>query len=121
MRDEERDSAHLWDMLDAARAVVRFSEGLSVRQFLSDDRETVRLAVERKLEILGEAARRVSPAFREEHPEIPWRETVGLRNLISHEYDKVNYQEIFRIARQRIPELVERLVPLVPPPPKTDE
>jgi len=108
-------------MLEAAQAVVRFTEGLSLPQFLADDRETVRLAVERKLEILGEAARRISPAFRSKHPEIPWKEIVGLRNLISHDYDKVNYEEIYRIVRERVPELIERLVPLVPPPPKTEE
>ena len=73
--------------------------------------------MERKLEILGEAARRVSAGFREEHPEIPWKQTVGLRNVISHEYDKVNYEEIYRIVRERVPELVARLEPLVPPPP----
>ena len=121
MRPEERDTAHLWDMLEAARAVVGFTENLSLREFVADDRETTRLAVERKPEIIGEAARRVSRAFREKHPELPWRETVGLRNVISHEYDKVNYEEIYRIVRERVPELITRLVPLVPPPPELEE
>jgi uncharacterized protein with HEPN domain len=121
MQPEERDAAHLWDMLEAARAVLRFTEGLSMEEFLASKTETTRLAVERKLEILGEAARRISPAFRGIHPEIPWKETVGLRNVISHEYDKVNYREIYRIARERVPDLIERLVSLVPPPPKTLE
>ena len=117
MRPEERDPAHLWDMLEAARGVVEFAEKFTLEEFLATgrDREMTRLAVERELEILGEAARRVSAHFRTEHPEIPWRELVGLRNVISHQYDKVNYAEIYRLAHERIPEVIGILRPLVPP------
>lgn len=75
MRSEERDPAHLWDMLEAARAIVDFTENLTLEEFLATgrDREIRRLAVERELEILGEAARRVSMRFRDVHPEIPGR------------------------------------------------
>jgi len=59
--------------------------------------------------------------FREEHPEIPWRQIVGLRNVISHEYDKVNYTSIYRIAREQIPELIVLLEPLIPPLPSLEE
>jgi len=123
MRPEERDPAHLWDMLEAARAVVDFTESLTLEEFLAAgrDRQITRLAVERELEILGEAACRVSSRFRDEHAEIPWKETVSLRNVISHEYDKVNYTEIYRIVHERIPELIMLLEPLVPPPPQLEE
>ncbi len=120
MRPEERDPAYLWDMREAARAAIDYTETLALEEFLAVGmgKEIIRLAVERQLEILGEAARKVSPRFREEHPEIPWHKIVGLRNLISHEYDKVNYAEIYRIVRGQIPELIvilDRLVPLPPP------
>jgi len=123
MRPEERDPAHLWDMLEAARAVVDFTESLTLEEFLAAgrDRQITRMAVERMLEILGEAARRVSSRFRDEHAEIPWKEMVGLRNVISHEYDKVNYPEIYRIVRERVPKLITLLEPLVPPPPQLEE
>lgn len=120
MRSEERDPAHLWDMLEAARDIVNFTENLTLEEFLAigRDREIRRLVEERELEILGEAARRVSMRFRDVHPEIPWKEIVGLRNVISHEYDKVNYAEIYGIVRQQIPELITQMEPLVPPPPQ---
>ena len=123
MRPEERDPAHLWDMIEAARAIMEFTENLTLEEFLAAgrDREITRLAVERELEILGEAARRVSSSFRNAHPEIPWKGIVGLRNVISHEYDRINYTEIHRIVRKQIPELVMFLKPLVPPPPKPDD
>jgi uncharacterized protein with HEPN domain len=110
-------------MIEAARAVVEFTEDLTLEEFLAagTDREMRRLAVERALEILGEAARRVSSTFRSAHPQIPWKEIVGLRNVISHEYDRINYTEIHRIVREQIPELVTFLAPLIPPPPKLDD
>jgi len=123
MRPEERDPAHLWDMLEAVRAIMDYTRNLGLEEFLAPgrDREITRLAVERQLEILGEAARRVSSLFREGHPEMPWREMVGLRNVISHEYDRVNYTEIYRIVRDRIPELIAFLEPLIPPAPPVEE
>ncbi len=123
MRPEERDPAHLWDMLDAAQTVVEFMEDLTLEEFLAPgrDREITRLAVERKLEILGEAARRVSDAFRNGHPEILWKAIVGLRNVISHQYDKVNYAEIYDVVHEQIPELITQLEPLVPPAPQLKE
>jgi uncharacterized protein with HEPN domain len=123
MRPEERDPAYLWDMIEAARAIVDFTKNLTLEEFLAagKDMEIVRLAVERELEILGEAARRVSSDYRNQHTEIPWKETVGLRNVISHEYDKVDYTKIYRIVQERIPELITLMEPLVPPPPRMDE
>jgi uncharacterized protein with HEPN domain len=123
MLPEERDPAYLWDMLEAARAVADFTHDLTLDEFLAAgrDKEITRLAVERKLEILGEAARRVSSRLREEHSETPWQQLVGLRNVISHEYDKVNYTLIYGIARDQILSLIALLEPLIPPPPPLEE
>ncbi len=123
MRPEERDPAYLWDMLEAARAIMDFTQNLTLNEFLAAgrDKEITRLAVERKLGILGEAARRVSQQFRDAHSEIPWKEMIGLRNVISHEYDKVNHTVIYRIVHERIPELITLLEPLLPPPPPLEE
>ena len=65
------DRAYLWDMLTAAQAVMAFVQGKTLDDYLDD--LMLRSAVERQVEILGEAARRVSPAFQDLHPEIPWR------------------------------------------------
>ena len=65
----QRDPANLWDILEAAEKVQRFLKSKSFGDFLSDD--MLRAAVERNLEIIGEASRRVSEEFKQEHPEIP--------------------------------------------------
>ena len=121
MQPEERDPARLLDMLQAAEDVVRFAAGLSLDGFLAEDREMARLAVERKLEVLGEAARGVSDEFRQRHPQVPWRDIIGLRNVISHQYDKVDYEELFGIVQKRMPDLIAMSKPLIPPLPDPGE
>ena len=123
MQAEERDPANLWDMIGAARAILDFTDNVTLDDFLASGtaKQMARRAVERELEILGEAAARISLSFRNAHPEIPWKEIVGLRNVISHQYEKVNYAEIHGIVSDRIPELIALLEPLVPPAPPIEE
>jgi uncharacterized protein with HEPN domain len=118
MRPKEGDSAHLWDMLQAAQSVLEFTRGLSLENFQADAR--TRLAVERSFEILGEAARRLSENFRTEHPEVPWKDIVALRNVITHQYDKVHHETLYLLVVERLPTLVEQLKRLTPLSKETD-
>ncbi len=83
MGPDERDAAHLWDMLQAAREVEDMIANRSMASVLED---RVRLrAIERGVELIGEAARRVSEACAANHPELPWRQMIGQRNILAHE------------------------------------
>ena len=67
----------------------------------------------RNLEILGEAAKRLSPELRAAYPEVPWRDLAGLRDFAIHRYDWVDYNEIWRIVEndlQPVLETVRRMV-----------
>lgn len=107
MKREKRDDAYLWDMLDAAREARDLISGLSYDDLMS--RKIVRLALERLLEITGEAARNVSPRRRGRHATIPWQGIVGLRNAIAHEYGEIDYERIYTIATKGIPKLISTL------------
>ena len=107
MQPDSRDAAYLWDMLDAARMVEQLSSGLDFSQY-SNDRRT-QLAIERSLEIIGEAAGRVSASFRNSHPEIPWRQIIGQRNVLIHEYGEIKQERIWKVVRENIPQLIELL------------
>jgi len=109
---DERDKAYLWDMLDAALAVESFVRGKTYEEYLSN--RMMRGAVERHVEIIGEAARRVSETTREAHPAIPWRAIVGQRNVLAHEYDEVLHEAVWGIATRRIPELIAALRTILP-------
>jgi|SRR6185295_9684101 len=108
----ERDIGYVWDMLNAARGVVASLEGISFAQYMED--EDIRMATERRIEIIGEAARRVSSSFREAHPEIPWREIVDQRNVLIHSYDEIEEERIWRLVTEEIPLLIEQLTGLIP-------
>jgi uncharacterized protein with HEPN domain len=103
----ERDQALLLDMLAAAREVRAYVGHGGFDAFLADGKSY--RAVERCLEIIGEAARRLSPAARQAYPQVPWPKVVGLRNRISHEYGDIDYEEIFLIATVSVPELIAAL------------
>jgi uncharacterized protein with HEPN domain len=113
MPPDERDPAYLWDMLDAALKIQEFIRKVRFSKYSSN--KMIQSAVERQLEIMGEAARRVSPEFQEEHPEIPWRPMIGLRNLLAHEYGEIKADRIWRIATVDILDLINQLKPLIPP------
>jgi uncharacterized protein with HEPN domain len=115
MRPEERDPGYVWDMLDAAASVREFTTGVTQGEYVADRK--LQLAVERVLEIIGEAARLLSPTFKANHPEIPWKEIIGLRNVLAHEYGEINQERIWLVVTRRIPELIALLEPLLPPPP----
>jgi len=121
MRPEERDAAYLWDMLDAARTIHHLTTGFGGSEYMQDRK--LQLAVERLLEIIGEAARRVSEAFRQTHPQIPWRGIIALRNVLAHEYGEIEHERIWSVVTERIPELITSIerMNLPSPPPDPEE
>jgi uncharacterized protein with HEPN domain len=116
MRPDDRDAAHIWDMLDSARTLHGFVTGVSFHDYTQDKK--LQLAVERALEIIGEAARRVSETYRQAHPEIPWHSIISQRNVLAHEYGEVKQELIWKVATIRIPELIALLTQLIPSPPE---
>lgn len=106
------DPAHLLDMLEAARAVADFVKHKTLVEYQTD--LLLRSGVERQLEILGEAARRVSDETKLKNPSIPWEKIVRTRHRLSHEYDTLDHTIVWRIASEHVPALVSQLRPLIP-------
>ena len=116
-----RDNAYLQDILEAAKAIRRFLDGISVEQFKANEEKYE--AVTRKFEIIGEAARRLSPEARNKFPEIPWKLVTAMRNLLIHDYDNVDLHVVYDTALRDVPLLIARLEPYLaanpPQPPGT--
>lgn len=120
MQPDAKDMARLWDILDAARTAVEFTGGVGFEDFLRD-RKT-RNAVERNLEIIGEAARCVSRETRESLSSIPWRSMIGLRNALAHEYGEIRYEILWTVVRDKLIPLIARLEAMgVDRPPPAEE
>ncbi len=111
MPPEKDDRAFLWDMWDAAKAIQEFVTGKTFHHYQHD--RMLRGAVERHLEIIGEAANRVSLAFQEKHPEIPWRRIIAQRHVITHEYGEIKHELIWKVATMHVPELISQLEPFI--------
>jgi uncharacterized protein with HEPN domain len=107
MADERRDRALLLDMLtyaEQARSIV------SRRRYETFIKDRLRvLALERALEVVGEAARNVTPARKAALEAIPWKLIAGQRNVLAHQYGKIDHFQIFRTASDDIPRLIEAL------------
>jgi len=116
MRPEEANNAYLWDMLDAARAIEQFTAGKKVSDYIND--RMLRGAVERHLEIIGEAANKVSNSFRDAHPDVPWRRIINQRHVLAHEYGEIRHELIWNVVTDHIPELIGQLEKLVPEAPE---
>jgi len=114
LRPDERDAGYLWDMLDGARSVRDITSGAALQEYTRN--RVMHRAVERELEIIGEAARRVSDAFRRAQPEVPWKKIIGQRNILAHEYGEVIPERVWAVARENIPALIGQLEALLPPP-----
>lgn len=96
--------------LHAKRIRSRTSE-LSYEEFIQD--ETLSAAVVRWIEIIGEAARRISIETRSLAPSIPWREMIGIRNILIHEYSDVDLKIVYQVATQDIPSLANEIDSLI--------
>ena len=92
-----RDDAYVLDMLLAARKVLEFTKGVDWVRFQRE--ELVQNAVMRQIQIIGEAARMVSPEYQSEHPEVPWRDMVGMRNRLVHEYFRILPDRVWDVWR----------------------
>ena len=107
------DLVYVGHMLDAAREIRGILLVKSRKDFASD--RLLRLAVTHLLQNIGEAAGRVSPAYKEAHSHVPWPVIVGMRNRIVHGYMDVDDVVVWETALRDVPRLVEMLEPLVPP------
>ena len=107
------DSVRLRHMLDAARRAVSLVGGRTRAQVEAD--EIGQLALARLLEIVGEAAGKVTSDYRAAHPELPWPEMSGLRNRLAHAYFDVDLDVLLDVVAKDLPPLIARLESLAGP------
>ena len=109
----QRDRASLLDIIEAARLAISYVEGLTKEAFLQSTQ--LQDSVIRRIEIIGEAARRISLETRAANPGIPWNEMIGIRNLMIHDYDGVDLEIVWQTIQQDLPSLIAQIESLTPP------
>lgn len=107
------DALYVGHMLDTARRALRLAAGKNRADFDAD--EPLRLALTHLLQVIGEAARHVSPQFRSAHPQVPWQAIIGMRHRVVHDYINVNEDIVWATVTQELEPLVSQLAPIAPP------
>lgn len=101
----------LQDILDQAEEILAFVDGFDYEAF-GKDTKTVK-AVLYNLAVIGEAARNLLPDIQEVYPDLPWEEMRGMRNLVIHEYFRVNLRIAWTTIHEDLPSLIIQVRELI--------
>jgi len=100
-------------MLAAAKEVMEFAAG-KTRMDLEKDRLHM-LAIIKSIEIIGEAASKVTETFKTENSNIPWNDIINMRNRLIHAYFDVNLDIVWQTVKTDLPDLIKALEEIIPP------
>lgn len=95
-----RDQESLIDIATAIKRILRYTANISRANLETNDEKLS--ATLHQITIIGEATKRLSQSFRQQHPEIPWREMAGMRDVIVHEYDQLDFDVIWDVVQNKI-------------------
>jgi uncharacterized protein with HEPN domain len=95
------------DMKEFSERVLFYTRGLDIDSFVTDRRTYD--ATLRNIELIGEAATHVPPDVRESHPDVPWREIIGVRNRLAHGYLRIADSVIWSIVHDAVPDPLPEL------------
>jgi uncharacterized protein with HEPN domain len=104
---KRRDSECLSDIREAIRRILTYTADMTYPQFMEDVK--TQDAVVRNLEILGEAAKNLSPNLRKSHSKVPWKELMGVRDKMIHHYFGINYEIVWTIAKEELAGLLPQI------------
>lgn len=101
------DRVFIRHILDEVAFIIKEGKGLNYEDLVSN--ETLKRAVIRSLEIIGEATKSLSEDFRKKHSDIEWRELAGLRDKLIHHYFSINWKRVWDVIKNLIPEIEDKL------------
>jgi len=107
MQMNDRDLAYFLDIYECVIDILNYTSSVSFYEFEKDKMR--RLAVERQLEVIGQAANKISSEVQNEYGSIPWSQIIGLRNKLAHDYGEILAKRIWDISRKSIPELLTEM------------
>jgi uncharacterized protein with HEPN domain len=112
-----RDDASIVDIVNAGKRIQSYVGGRE-KDVVEADSQT-RAAVLYEFLIMGEAVKRLSMELRASRPDIPWSQIAGMRDVLIHTYDRVNFDRVWLAIERSLPELLDALTPLIPREPES--
>lgn len=101
------DKIYLSHIMDAIKDIESFTKKIDKKGF--QESKLIQSAVIRQIEIIGEATKNLSPAIRNKHKGIPWKDIAGMRDMLIHEYFGVDLEAVWRTVTEDIPVLKKQL------------
>ena len=98
----------LQDILEAVGAIEKFTAGIDFDNFLQNEEKI--FAVEKAIEIIGEAAKNLPDVVKDNYPTIPWRNIAGMRDKLAHQYWRIDVKVVWKAVREDVPRLKEMIV-----------
>jgi len=106
--DKKDDSIYIMHILDATNRIEEYTATVDYEEFMNN--KLVQAAVIREIEVIGEAAKKLSEKFRKKHLEIPWKRIAGMRDKLIHNYFGVDMDAVWETVKKDIPELKEKVL-----------
>ena len=109
---KERDYIfYLEDIEDAMKHILKFTKGMDLKKF-----KVTRMVVDaviRNFEVMGEASKNIPARVKEKYPEMPWNKIYQLRNIVTHDYFGIDYEIIWKIITQNLPENHKQIIEII--------
>lgn len=107
----QRDISYFSDILSSSKLAVDYLDKISFDEFIQNT--AIQDAVIRRIEIIGEAANRISEQSKKKYDHLPWIEMKGMRNLLIHEYDEIDLKEVWNTVKKDLPALIIEMEKIV--------
>ena len=101
------DKAYLHDIIESFERAMGYLGTLTERDLAAD--QMTQDAIIRRIEIVGEATKRLSDGMRNANPQVPWREMAGMRDILIHGYDRVDVVRVHSVVTVRMPVVIDEL------------
>lgn len=102
-----KDEASILDIIEAIKRILVYMQGVDFNQLAENVEKQD--AILRRIIVIGEATKRLSPEFRQSHPQVPWKDIAGMRDIIVHNYDQINIQVVWDVVQNDLPDLLTLL------------
>lgn len=102
-----KDEASILDIIEAIKRILVYMQGVDFNQLAENVEKQD--AILRRIIVIGEATKRLSPEFRQSHPQVPWKDIAGMRDIVVHNYDQINIQVVWDVVQNDLPDLLTLL------------
>ena len=99
-----RDKEAVFDIIESVKKIMSYTVQISLTEFgASDEKQD---AVLRRILVIGEATKRLSPEFRQCYSQIPWRDIAGMRDILVHDYNRIDIERVWDVVQNDLPDLM---------------